>query len=253
MSGDSLGDRMKRYEAVTQSSLMRRTPVIIRIDGKAFHTFTKCLPDYDESLKAGPYSVKMYETMASTCKVLFEKIQNAQFVYSQSDEISILLKDWDTHETQQWFDGNLQKLTSVSASIATAAFNAFFNGKVREATCVGDLAFFDSRAFNVPESEVVNYFIWRQQDASRNSVQMFGRHYFSHKQMHQKNVSQIQDMLMAQHSFNWNDAPTWMKRGFAVYKNPNPLDSSSPSLVDADIPLFTADRNFIGKYLEIEE
>lgn len=252
MSGDSLGDRMKRYEEVTRHSLMRRTPVIIRIDGKAFHTFTKCLPDLDESLKVSPYSVKMYETMAHTCAVLFTKIQNVQFVYSQSDEISILLKDWDTHETQQWFDGNLQKLTSVSASIATAAFNFFFS-TVREPNWVGDLAFFDSRAFNVPESEVVNYFIWRQQDASRNSVQMFGRHYFSHKQLHQKNVSQIQDMLMAEHNFNWNDAPTWMKRGFAVYRNPDSLSSVAPYVIDSNIPLFTADREFIGKYLEIEE
>lgn len=252
MSGDSLGDRMKRYEVVTQASLMRRTPIIIRIDGKAFHTFTKCLPNLDESLKASPYSVKMYETMAGTCAALFTKIQNVQFVYSQSDEISILLKDWDTHETQQWFDGNLQKLTSVSASIATAAFNFHFS-IVREPNWVGDLAFFDARAFNVPESEVVNYFIWRQQDASRNSIQMFGRHYFSHKQMHGKNVSQIQDMLMDQHNFNWNDAPTWMKRGFAVYKNPDSFSSAAPYAIDSNIPLFTADREFIGKYLEIEE
>lgn len=253
MSGDSLGDRMKRYEEVSYHSLMRRTPVIIRIDGKAFHTFTKCLPEYDPSLKESPYSVMMYECMAATCKVLLEKIQNARFIYSQSDEISILLKDWDTHETQQWFDGNLQKLTSVSASLTSSAFNYFFDNRVRRPSWPGDLAFFDSRAFNLPESEVVNYFIWRQQDASRNSVQMFGRHYFSHKQLHQKNVSQIQDMLMAEHNFNWNNAPTWMKRGFAVYKNPNQFDSSSPSFVDSEIPLFTQDRDFIGKYLEIEE
>jgi len=252
MSGDSLGDRMKRYEDVSRHSLMRRTPVIIRIDGKAFHTFTKCLPLYDESMKVGPYSEKMYTVMAATSRVLFDKIQNAQFVYSQSDEISILLKDWDTHETQQWFDGNLQKLTSVSSSIATAAFNFLFS-TIREPNWVGDLAYFDARAFNVPESEVVNYFIWRQQDASRNSIQMFGRHYFSHKQMHGRNVSQIQDMLMAEHQFNWNDAPTWMKRGFAVYRNPNSFDSSSPSVVDSEIPLFTQDREFISKYLEIEE
>lgn len=239
---DSLGTRMKTYERVSQSSLMRRTPVIIRIDGKAFHTFTKCLPALDESLKQTPYSIKMYDTMAHTCKVLFQSIQNVQFIYSQSDEISILLKDWDTHETQQWFDGNIQKITSVSASIATAAFNFAFD-LFRPAASTSDLAMFDARVFNVPESEVVNYFIWRQQDATRNSVQMFGRHFFSHKQMHEKNVSQIQDMMMAEHNFNWNDAPTWMKRGFAVYKDK----------FDDEIPIFTQEREFISKYLEIKE
>lgn len=254
MANDSLGDRMKRYESTTQTHLLRRTPVIIRIDGKAFHTFTKCLPTYDESLKQGPYSVKMQQVMAFTCKVLFQKIQNVQLIYSQSDEISILLKDWDTHETQQWFDGNLQKLTSVSASIATASFNHLFSSEVRRRTpSVNEFAYFDSRAFNVPEAEVVNYFIWRQQDASRNSVQMWGRHFFSHKQLHEKNNSEIQDMLMEQHGVNWNDIPTWQKRGFAVYRNPNPIASDSPSYVDTEIPIFTQDRNFISRYLAAEE
>lgn len=253
MSNDSLGDRMKRYETTTQLNLLRRTPVIIRIDGKAFHTFTKCLKHYDDSLQHSPYSQKMYQVMSATCQVLFSNVQNAQFVYSQSDEISIFLKDWTRLESQQWFDGNVQKITSVSASIATAAFNFAFDRYVRHPESPYDLAFFDARVYNVPEAEVVNYFIWRQQDASRNSVQMWGRHFFSHKQLHEKNNSEIQDMMMFHHGVNWNDVPTWQKRGFAVYGNPNLMDSTSPCTVDEEIPIFTQDRDFIGKYLHADQ
>lgn len=247
---DSLGDRMKGYEAVTQSDLMRRTPVVIRIDGRSFHTFTKCLKDLDPSLADTPFSKIMHTVMLSTTRHLVESIQNCSIGYTQSDEISLILKDWDEFETQQWFGGNVQKITSVSASIATAAFNYAF-GEFRPPYSFLDCAQFDSRVYNLPHAEVTNYLIWRQQDASRNSVQMLGRFYFSQKQMHGKNNSQIQDMLMQEHNVNWNDIPTWMKRGSCVLKSITDEDRVvwGGSVVDDVIPVFTQQRDYIESRL----
>jgi tRNA(His) 5'-end guanylyltransferase len=241
MDKTSLGDRMKAYETVSKSKLLRRTPVIIRLDGKAFHTWTRHLRDVDESLDICPYSSKMHGLMRSTTQYLMDNIQNAVLGYSQSDEISILLNDWKKLNTDQWFDGTIQKIASVSASAATAAFN----DKVRENDDRNflPLALFDARVFNVPKEEVVNYFVWRQQDATRNSIQMLGQFYFSHKQMHGKNVSNIQDMLMESHQENWNDIDTWKKRGFCV----------TPDGYDKEIPIFTKDRNYVEQFLESEE
>src|SRR5271157_907164 len=252
-SKDSLGDRMKGYEDTTRSYLLRRMPVIIRLDGKAFHTFTRCLKNYDNTMDKTPFSIKMHTVMSFTTVALVHQIQNAQIAYTQSDEISILLRDWDKHETEQWFDGNIQKIISVSASVATATFNHFFAEDVRKPESYEDYALFDSRVFNIPKDEVTNYFIWRQQDASRNSVQMLGRHYFSHKQLHQKNNSMIQDMLMKEHNINWNNIPTWMKRGSCAYPRPAGSDQGDPVWFDDEIPIFTADRNYIEKHVTIPE
>ena len=251
MDKTSLGDRMKAYEQTTRSFLMRRTPVIVRVDGKAFHTFTRQLDDVTNT----PFSDVMHEAMLRTALYTHFKIQNCVFSYTQSDEISFLLKDWNTLDTQQWFNSNIQKIATVSASIATAGFNFFFGRLYGQRlsrefpSCAEELAHFDARVFNIPMEEVVNYFIWRQQDATRNSVQMLGRHYFSHKQLHGLNRSQIQDKLWTEHNVNWNDLPTWCKRGSSTVDG-NPYSSSDPILTDEEIPIFTADRNYIEKQLE---
>jgi len=231
---DNLGSRMKGYEAVSKSKLLRRTPVIIRLDGKAFHTWTRQLSSVDESLNNEPYSGMMHSLMRKTTQYLMDNIQNAVLAYSQSDEISILLNDWKRLTTDQWFDGNIQKITSISASLATASFNQGIDLSP---------ALFDSRVFNVPKEEVVNYFVWRQQDATRNSINMLGQFYFSQKQLHGKNVSQVQDMLMESHQQNWNDVDTWKKRGFCVTTNG----------YDKEIPIFTKDREYIERLMEAEE
>lgn len=275
----TLGDRMKQYEATTQTRLLRRTPVIIRIDGRAFHTYTKrfvapqpipadsSVPQYgvyfdaarmtsrqveDPSLEKSPFSVMLHELMVGTSYTLFNQIQNCVFGYTQSDEISLLLRDWDHHETQQWFGGNIQKIVSVSTSIATAAFNYYAARKGIKQEWFGDLAQFDCRVYNLPKEEVTNYFIWRQQDASRNSVQMLARFYFSHKQLHEKNNSQIQDMLMLEKGVNWNDIATWMKRGACVYTNPawSPVMPKDWAAIDDDEPpIFTQNRNYVERQL----
>lgn len=266
---DSLGDRMKGYEDVTRNYLTRRMPVIIRIDGKAFHTFTRGFQK--------PFDMLLMETMWETCKYLCANIQGCKVAYTQSDEISLLLTDYETLTTSAWFDNNIQKMVSVSASMATMAFNIAFNRAISdyeeldkpsyfESECHHqefekllsmyksrtNKAMFDSRVFNIPKEEVCNYFIWRQQDASRNSIQMVGRSNFSDKQLYKKNCDMIQEMLFSEKNINWNDLPTYQKRGACIYKELYNLDDKtirSQYVVDENIPIFTQNREYIEKYL----
>ena len=250
---------MKQYEMTSKSFLLRRTPVVIRVDGKAFHTWTKRLKYIDASLLHGPYSMMMHICMTNTASSLMQLIQNATFAYTQSDEISILLNDWKTLRTDQWYKGNIQKICSVSASIAATTFNYFFgklfdkDSNVNSFSNIYDLAQFDSRVFNLPKEEVVNYFIWRQQDATRNSINMLGQFHFSHKTLHGKNVSQVQDKLMLEKNINWNDLDVWKKRGTSIIPNPNSVDSSAAFVEDENIPIFTQDRTYIERYLLSQE
>lgn len=235
-----IDDRMKRYEFVSKSYLMRRTPVLIRIDGKAFHTFTKhCDKPYDEDL---------HEAFNSTMKTLLCEIQGAVLAYGQSDEISILLRDWDTLTTDAWFDYNVQKIVSVSASIATIAFNCYYFNFSIPSVLTYKFALFDSRAFNIPIEEVINYFIWRQQDATRNSINSLAQQHFSNNELLNKKCNDTLDMLMNR-GVDWNKLHTWKKRGTCVYKN------TKTGIIDIDenIPIFTADRNYINKFLSVEE
>jgi len=258
MDKTSLGNRMKGYEAQAQTKLMRRTPVVIRVDGKAFHTWTKKIKNkIDPSLEDTPFSVKLHEVMTATAHAMVSQMQNAELAYTQSDEISILLRDWDKHETEQWFNAKTQKIVSIASAMASAYFNFHVSKllpELADINWIGDIPLFDARAFNLPMEEVTNYFIWRQQDASRNSVQMFGRHYYSHKRMHGKNVSAVQDMLMAlDPPVNWNDQLTWMKRGTCIVENPNSYDSSAAYIIDEEIPIFTKDREYVECRLTPED
>jgi len=261
MKGDSLGDRMKGYEHVSRTTLTKRTPVIIRIDGKAFHTWTKQLKNVDDSLNDDPFSDVMNHAMAETTELLVKNIQNAVFGYTQSDEISILLNDWKTLTTDQWFGNTIQKMASVSASMTTVYFNEACAGVSRRFFAP---AMFDARVFNLPKEEVTNYFVWRQQDATRNSINMLGQFYFSHKQLQGKNVGQVQDMLMAMDTpVNWNDCDTWMKRGTCVTRGARvPLFGNGGVVgyrpdtgieIDREIPIFTAEREYVDRFLQADE
>jgi tRNA(His) guanylyltransferase len=170
MANDSIGDRMKeRYENRNRFLLPRRTYTLIRVDGKAFHTWTKNMDK--------PFDKDLMGLMNEVAVAMCEEIQGARLAYVQSDEISILLTDFESPNTEAWFNGNLQKMVSISASIATAKFNdsaidAYINGGIQKFFKM-DLALFDSRVFTIADPiEVENYFIWRQQDATRNSIQM---------------------------------------------------------------------------------
>lgn len=228
---DSLGDRMKTYESVSQNVLTRRTPVILRLDGKAWHTYTSVM-QYNK-----PYDDLLIDKMANLTQNLVDSIQGAVLGYTQSDEISILLVDYVNVNTSAWFDNNVQKMCSVSASMATAMFN---KGDYSEYS-----ALFDCRAFNLPKEEVCNYFIWRQNDATRNSIQGYGQHFLGHKQCQGLNNLQVQDKLMQlTPPINWNDVPTSHKRGVAYTKQNG---------IDFDIPIFTQDRLYIDNNVFLDK
>lgn len=269
---DSLGDRMKEYyEDRAKTYLTRRTPVIIRLDGKAFHSFTKHL--------VKPYDAILHNTMNSTMKYLCENIQGCKFGYTQSDEITLVLVDYDKLETDAWFDYAVQKVCSISASMATMAFNKYFRFYRDEfvdsvaalqdydteskyldtlCKCVEKGAMFDSRCFNIPLEEVVNCLIWRQQDATRNAIQMLGQCNFSYKELQGKSCNDIQDMLFIQKKINFNDMPTDYKRGTCCYRKKVPCPDrlvgyKSEWVIDKEPPIFTQDRMYVEKWVYMKE
>jgi tRNA(His) 5'-end guanylyltransferase len=241
---DDIGDRMKSYENVTRNYLTRRIPMIIRIDGKAFHTFARGFMK--------PFDYVLMQSMWETTQYLCKNVEGCKIGYTQSDEISLLITDYMDIKTQSWFDKNIQKMVSVSASMATLAFNnSFRKSEMPWHEKSIDKALFDSRCFVIPKEEVCNYFIWRQQDATRNAIQMVGQANFSQKQLHGKNCSQIQEMLFSDKSINFNDLPVCEKRGVCIVKEEFTKDNAIRTrwVVDEGIPIFTQDRSYIEKYL----
>ena len=271
---DELGMRMKEfYEEVPKTRLVRRMPVAIRIDGKAFHTFTRGFQK--------PFDEVLGKSMRETMKYLCENIQGCVLGYTQSDEITLILVDYQNLNSCAWFDYEVQKVCSITSSMATMAFNKFFTKNVNyfEMTHEHDDtineycttlvnaaekgAMFDARCFNIPKEEVCNLIYWRQLDATRNSIQMVGQANFSHKELQKKSCNMIQEMLFAEKGINWNDYPTYLKRGSCCIKtiiqNPNVdiKDGVYPKsvwMIDLDIPIFKGDgRDYIDKLIFIGE
>ena len=271
---DSLGDRMKRYEIVNKTVLTRRTPVIIRLDGKAFHTFTKGFKK--------PFDNIMVKSMQDTMKYLCENIQGCVLGYTQSDEITLVLTDYEKLETDAWFDYEVEKMCSVSASMATLAFNKaffkncedYFNSEVwleKEYYYQGDSdpdckkykqtmwnafvkgAMFDSRVFNVPKEDVTNCVLWRQKDAERNSILSVGQANFSHKQLQNKSCKDIVAMLETEKGVIWGNLSTTLKRGSCCIKEVKTVSSDkevSKWIIDNDIPRFIDEgREYIEKLI----
>lgn len=261
-SKDSLGDRMKSYEDSYRFSLPVRLPVIVRVDGKAFHTYTKtCKRPVDPGL---------VECMNLTAMELCKTMQGCQLAYVQSDEISLLLTNFQTVDTQSWFENNLQKMVSVAASIAGVTFTinshriwGFRGADVGDPGYTDPItkpAYFDARAFVLPKEEVCNYFLWRQLDATRNSVQMLARSIYSHRQLEGKNNSQLQEMIYNAGT-NWDKCSIPQKRGRCIIKTKTEKEALNPKtkemvkalrsewIVDNEIPIFSQDRRYIDKFL----
>ena len=273
---DDLGLRMKTfYEQIPKTKLMRRTPVAIRIDGKAFHTFTRGFQK--------PFDEVLIKTMQETMKYLCENIQGCVLGYTQSDEITLILIDYKKLTSTAWFDYEVQKMCSIAASTATMYFNKKFVENYLDylSTLYPDLtnesdkanyrnivsayeradnkgAMFDARCFNIPKEEVCNLIYWRQLDAARNSIQMVGQANFSHKELQNKSCNDIQDMLMTQKGINWNDFPTYQKRGSCCIKE-DYADKENGSLrthwiIDKEIPMFKGeDRDYVDKLIYVGE
>ena len=256
---DSLGDRMKgNYENRSKTYLVRRMPVIIRLDGKAFHTFTRGFEK--------PFDKVMMGAMQQTTLMLCQNIQGCVFGYTQSDEITLVLVDYDTHDTDAWFDYSVQKMCSVAASMCTLYFDKAFgnmyfewtlNRELNDATDKLDKAYlraikngamFDARVFNIPKEEVTNCVLWRQQDATRNSISSLAQAYFPHKQLQGKSSNEMQDMLMDEFSINWNNLTIPEKRGTAVIKK------DGVWVVDYQMPILkNEDRNYVEKLVNVGE
>lgn len=237
---DELGDRMKNYEMRSKSYLPTRTYAIIRLDGKAFHTYTKGLER--------PFDEEFASDMNETTKFLCENIQGARMGYVQSDEISILITDFDKITSQPWFDYQVQKMASIASSMATAKFNHL---RMLRKLGVRDvsmdelifnnlpnmkLAFFDARVFSISDPfEVHNYFVWRQKDCTRNSISMAAQSIYSHKQLEGVSSNDKQEM-MHQKDVNWNDYPVRFKRGGLVHRETYQESIDTTNIPEANVP-----------------
>lgn len=272
---DELGLRMKTYyEQIPKTKLMRRTPVAIRIDGKSFHTWTKSFQK--------PFDEVLIKSMQETMKYLCENIQGCVLGYTQSDEITLILIDYQKLTSQAWFDYEVQKIVSISASMATLAFRDFFKKSMAEEISViedefldnGDFnpkyknkeinklwlthksafekgAMFDARCFNIPKEEVTNLIYWRQSDAIRNSIQMVGQANFSHRELQNKSCSDIQNMLITQKGMDWDNFPIHQKRGSCCIKSKEEITGW---IIDKEIPIFKGeDREYIDKLIFVGE
>lgn len=210
-----LGDRMKTYERTHRQVLPRRTYTLMRLDGRAFHTYLKGCTK--------PFDLDFVHDMNDLATHLCQEIQGVQFAYTQSDEISLLLTDFATLNSEPWVRGRVDKMVSLSASLA----GAFFTRLRWEWP---KLATFDSRVWTMSDPvEVANYFLWRQWDAETNSLQMLAQHYFSVAELHGKKNGQLQDMLYLKHKVNWNNLDPGLKRGRIIY----PMDKTDPDLPQA--------------------
>ena len=282
MDTSDLAKRMKDYEMRDRYFLQKRIPVAIRVDMRAGHTFTRGFKR--------PFDDIFMKSMQETAKYMCENMGNAKFAYVQSDEITIILTDYDTLETDCWFNYRTDKLCSISASMATMAFNKYFEENVTNEvleykmvphcveiqqeikeyhnTLIAALdkgAMFDARCFNIPKEEVTNLIYWRQLDASRNSIQMVGQANFSHNELQNKSCNDIQDMLMLQKNINWNDFPTYQKRGSCVVKSDEKktitednigtkMTIRSKWIIDKEMPILKGkDRAYIDKLVYVGE
>lgn len=235
---DQLGNRMKSsYEDRTRYKLPRRTYTIIRLDGQAFHTLTKDMPR--------PFYDPFMQLMDITAQYLCENIMGVRFSYVQSDEISLLLTDFEEESTEAWFDGNIQKICSISASMASSRFNN--NSFIWDEVGNKNYGHFDSRVFTIPDPvEVENYFIWRQKDMERNSIQMVAQSLYNQKDLQNKKISDLHEMLHAK-GHNWNDLEPYYKRGRCIIRKTYEKGDAIRNqwVIDRDIPIFTQERSYL--------
>lgn len=200
---DSFGDRMKQYEQSASQVLVRRTPIIIRVDGRSFHAFTKGCDR--------PFDSRLQNAFQQVAEALVKEVSGAVMAYGQSDEISILAVDYRDNQTEPWFGGKVQKISSVTASIATAVFNDKFPS--------AKPAMFDARVFNIPESDVPNYFYWRWKDAVRNSVSALAQSEFSHKELQGLNIQEQKRKLRYEANKPWEDLDLSFKDGWITHRS----------------------------------
>lgn len=254
---DSLGNRMKAYEEVNERMLVANVPFIIRLDGVAFHTFTKKFVRPMDDILADA----MQKTMLSMCM----DVPYCKYGYTQSDEITLVCIIDDVKNNSGFYGNRINKITTVTAAKATKYFNKHFYDNVKKYE-KNDKAFenvtdlkvyekklfsaeFDSRVFNIPEYDIENNLIWRQQDAVRNSINALGHAHFSNDILKNKNTTQVQDMLMNEKKINWNNCCAYQKRGCCAVKKPVEITGKNGNIItrnkwvlDLNMPILTEDK-----------
>lgn len=228
MKYNALDTRMKDYEYQTRAYLPEQSHVILRIDGRAFHAFTRGLNK--------PFDADLVQALDRTAEALCAELGGTQFAFTQSDELSLYLTDTTSPVAQFMFGGGLQKLTSVSASIATAHFNRLW-------TKTDKLATFDARIFSLPAEEVNNYFISRQRDAMRNSIQSLAQSIFSHRELHQKNTAEMKIMLRYC-GVPWEDVPLGLRQGRLTQKVQRVMPISFTDKRNGEVKTLTVSKGF---------
>lgn len=256
---DSMGDRLKRYEAAYDQTIISRVPVIIRLDGKGFSRWTKSV----SAVK--PFDNELSNNMANAMVKTAEKIEGCLFGFTQSDEITFVLRNDQSLESSPWFSNRIQKICSITSSIFTAEFNRNWGDRIPPDTYF-PLAYFDARVFAVPTlQESINTLIWRQQDSVKNSIscstyyecaKKIGKG-TARKQMEGLNGKQQQEMLFQTTGLNWSDYPTKFKRGIGCYKKIvvypvseiNGSYTRSEWVIDNELPIFASNQEWLRTIL----
>lgn len=239
----TLNDRMKEYESNAKIKLIKKMPVIIRVDGRAFHTFTKGF--------VKPFDTLFLEAMRKTALDLFKSVPNCRFAYTESDEITLILDDSNTILDTAFYDNDLEKLVSVTASMTTMFFNNNFASVIErgEKSAIDTTIYkkklykatFDSRAFNVPYHEVDNVILDRQLDSKRNSLNAYAQSLYPQKVLNGKKHDDLIDLLHAK-GMKYHDIDVSLRHGVAVYK-----DETDKVVVDYDVPSLLIDKTFVSR------
>jgi tRNA(His) guanylyltransferase len=251
MDKSGLAARAKLYQKEYDYRLPTKSYTILQLDGRAFHTFTKGMES--------PFDDRLIESMNTVAIAVLEEVTNAKFAYVQSDEINIFISDFDTETTQAYFANRIQKVTSISSSVASATMSRLYPEK--------PLALFDARFFAVPDKHAAEeFFLWRQVDAIKNSIQSVGQSVFSHKELFQKKGPDIKDMLK-EAGAPWEDFPLEKKQGRIVKreqkasvvsyihkrtKETHTVDTISSPWVVSAAPSF-AETNFLEEIIPDKE
>jgi tRNA(His) 5'-end guanylyltransferase len=269
---------MKTYENAFSNKFPIKHPLILRLDGVHFHTNVKrwnCKKPFDPEL---------IDAMQFTAKVLCESISGAKIAYVQSDEITILIRDDMDFGTMPWYDKKINKIMSVVAAKASNAFNYCYHQMRGDAwenedgemvyegktITLPDMAEFDCRGYILPENEINNAFLWRQNDCISNSVQMLGRAHFSHKELQRKSNDDIKSMLIKNRDTDWDELATECQRGACIIRKQFPKKIPSRDdkglimhglfdtimvpawTIDTEIPIFTEDTEYINQFMHRE-
>lgn len=220
-----LGDRMKAYEFTFRPTMPRRAYTLMRLDGRAFHTYLKNAKK--------PFDDAFVKHMDHVAVALCQEIQGAQFAYTQSDEVSLLITDFQSLQTEPWFGGRVDKMTSISASLAAVVMDRWQKQVWRPQ--------FDCRVWSMTDPvEVANYFVWRQRDAVRNSIQMLAQHYYKPRALEGKSTDELQDILFREQGVNWNDLDAGLKHGRIIYSPAALTNGGMPGWTVAPAPHFAA-------------